>query len=284
MSSKRKTKTKTRQGPGKKLRGQAARADRHRLYERCVQSPDADAEQFADIYRDLRGKEPRRLREDFCGTANLSAAWCRADERNRAIGVDLDGPTLAYGLEHHVGEDIADRIELHEANVMDLAKPRADITCAMNFSFCVFHERSQMLDYFKHARRGLKTDGILILEMYGGDEAMCEIEDRRDMGDFEYVWTQEYFDPLTHRTRCHISFEFDDGSKLENAFTYDWRWWSVPELRDLLIEAGFSEVRLYWEDMEEDEDGDLVGNGEYVEVTEQAENQESWLVHLVALR
>jgi hypothetical protein len=28
---------------------------------------------------------------------------------------------------------------------------------------------------------------------------------------------------------CHIHFDFEDGSRLERAFSYDWRLWSLPE-------------------------------------------------------
>jgi hypothetical protein len=35
-------------------------------------------------------------------------------------------------------------------------------------------------------------------------------------------------------------FAHREGSALRDAFRYDWRIWSLPELRDLLNEAGFS--------------------------------------------
>ena len=60
----------------------------------------------------------------------------------------------------------------------------------------------------------------------------------------------------------------------------------LPELHELLLEAGFSKVRFFWEEFEEDSDPDeeyLQGTGNYVEVTEQ-EQQESWIVYIVAER
>ena len=32
---------------------------------------------------------------------------------------------------------------------------------------------------------------------------------------------------------------------MRRAFTYDWRLWSLPEVRELLSEAGFRESRVY---------------------------------------
>src|SRR3569832_850249 len=49
----------------------AKRADRHVLYQHAVQAPDYEIEFFEDHYKELRGKKPRSLLEDFCGTALL---------------------------------------------------------------------------------------------------------------------------------------------------------------------------------------------------------------------
>ena len=42
------------------------------------------------------------LREDFCGTAALSAAWLRLHGDNRAVGVDLDREVLDWARRHRV--------------------------------------------------------------------------------------------------------------------------------------------------------------------------------------
>ncbi|HYE02244.1 MAG TPA: hypothetical protein VD963_03305, partial [Phycisphaerales bacterium] len=58
------------------------------------------------------------------------------------------------------------------------------------------------------------------------------------------------------RPRCRRS-ALADGRKLRRAFTYDWRLWSIPEVRDLLHEAGFPGVTVYTEG----DDGKGGGNG-----------------------
>ncbi len=47
--------------------------DRHILYERSVQCPEADIRFFDRMYKERNGAPPRVLREDFCGTAANSA-------------------------------------------------------------------------------------------------------------------------------------------------------------------------------------------------------------------
>jgi hypothetical protein len=76
---------------------------------------------------------------------------------------------------------------------------------------------------------------------------------------------------------CAIHFEFEDGSKLRDAFTYSWRIWSLPELTELLHEAGFGTVRVWVED--EDEDGD--GLGTYSEADE-LDNEGVWWIYISA--
>lgn len=263
----------------------ADRADRHRLYQRAVQTPDADIEFFVQRFEAAFDRKPWSLREDFCGTALTAVRWCEEHPERTAIGVDLDGPTLEWGREHNlstVDAEVAGRVDLREANVLDVVEPRVDVICAMNFSYGVFKTREALRKYFEVAHRSLNDEGIFVCELYGGTEAIVDFtEDPRDVagGGVQYIWEQERFNPINHDTLCHIHFEFPDGSKLRKAFTYDWRLWTIPELRELFAEAGFSDCQVYWE--RTDEDGD--GTGEYV-ATEEEENQESWLVYLVAKR
>ena len=266
----------------------ADQADLHELYEKSVQSPEADIEFFINTYKALRGKEPMDMREDFCGTGFLSVEWCSSHPQRRAQGIDLDRPTLDWGLKHNVepaGSDIASRVELVEANVLDTTDFRADITCACNFSYNIFKTREALREYFEAARKGLKDDGLFIMDVFGGTETMDILEEERDVDDedFTYVWDQDKFNPITNEILCYIHFNFPDGSEIQKAFTYDWRLWQLPELSELLHEAGFSKVRVYWEEFVDDEDDpdELEGTGEYFEATD-VENQESWVNYIVA--
>jgi SAM-dependent methyltransferase len=251
-----------------------------------VQSPEADIEFFVARYKELRGREPKVLREDFCGTAYISATWAGSGKDRRAIGVDLDAATLEWGREHNLAalpKGARSRVELRQANVLDGGGERSDLTCAMNFSYGVFKTRAELRHYLEVVHQQLADDGVFVTELYGGTEAIVAIVDEReiegdeDSGDFTYQWEQASYNPITHETLCHIHFVLRDESRIERAFTYDWRLWSIAEVRELLYEVGFSSVRVYWEAV--DEDGD--GTGEYY-ATEAEENQESWLVYLVA--
>lgn len=266
----------------------AQRADKHVLYQTSVQSPAVDIEFFEAEFAKLRGRKPLRLREDFCGTALLSTVWCQSDPKRTALGVDLDGATLAWGRSHNLepaGPEVARRVKLAQADVRETRFAKVDLTLAMNFSYCVFHTREALGVYFAAAYQGLVRDGLFVLEVYGGTESMSVMSEERPVrGNVTYIWDQEKFNAIDHRTLCHISWRFKDDSVLERAFTYDWRLWTLPELRELLIAAGFRDVKFYFERVDGDEgDEFLTGTGEFVARTE-IDNQEAWLAYVIALK
>lgn len=282
MGQKKKNKAKGKGRAKPKKKSIASRADRHTLYQAAVQSPEADVEYFSTVYKKLRGRTAKSMREDFCGTAYLSCTWADSKKSRTAIGIDLDAPTLEWGRANNLAKlsEVAQgRVQLIEGNVLDGLGEPTDITCALNFSYGVFKTRAELRSYFEVARAGLADDGIFITELYGGFDAIVESEEERELDGFTYIWQQAEYNPINHHTLCHIHFKFPDGSKIKKAFTYDWRLWTVPEIRELLIEAGFTDTKVYWE--RTDDDGD--GTGEYV-ATEGEENQESWLVYIVGIK
>jgi len=266
-------------------------ADRHVLYQKSVQATDFEVEFYQDRYRDIRGKrkKPRSLREDFCGTALLAADWCKESKKNTAIGVDLCSDTLKWGLENNIkpaGSSVEKRVTLLNDNVLSVVTEKVDILCAMNFSYCIFETRELMLEYFRNARKALKDDGLMFLDLLGGTATIDTSEEEKEIEGEQatYVWEQATFNPIDNHMQCYIHFDFDDGSRLEKAFSYAWRLWSIPEIKELLLEAGFSKVHIYWEEFEESDDPDddyLEGTGNYRAVTE-IEQQESWLAYFVA--
>lgn len=266
----------------------AEQADRHVLYQKSVQDPETEVELLEQKFQELRGRKPLSLREDFCGTAYLSVYWCESDPQRTAVGVDLCEDTLAWGRKHNlepVARKVGDRVRLIRGDVLHTPTEPVDLTCAFNFSYNGFKTRDELRTYFQAVHANLNDRGVLALDVHGGPESMDEIvEDREvDDEDFTYVWEQERFNPISHETTCHIHFEFPDGSRMERAFSYEWRLWTLPELRELLTEAGFSKVHVYWEEFEDtDEDSEyLEGTGEYSEVTE-VDNQESWVCYVLA--
>lgn len=263
----------------------AERADRHVLYQLSVQNVESEIDFVDATYKKLRGKKAKVLREDFCGTGNTSCEWARRRTSNIAFGVDIDPDPLAWGRENNVpeiGDDGHERVQLVQGDVLDTDTGKADCLLAMNFSYWLFMTREAMLRYFRQVRENLADDGIFFLDCYGGYDAFREYQERRKVEDeeFTYIWDQHDYDPITGHMQCYIHFVFPDGSKLDRAFDYRWRLWTLPELQELLQEAGFSRVGVYWEQTDEDT-GE--GNGVF-ERSKRGDADAGWISYIVAER
>ena len=80
----------------------ASNTNIHELYQLSVQNVEAEIDFVDETFEQIRGRKAITLREDFCGTGNTSAEWVRRRSTNTAIGLDLDQPTLDYGIEAHI--------------------------------------------------------------------------------------------------------------------------------------------------------------------------------------
>ncbi len=255
--------------------------DKYSYYINSVQSPDTDVEFFEETYKDLRKKKPEVLREDFCGTHKISCEWVKRNKKYKAFGVDLDPEPIEYGKENYqseLKESERNRIEIFQANVLDKDLPKADIIDASNFSYFIFKDRKSLLKYFKSVRKKLKKDGIFIIDVFGGSKCHEANEEETDHGEYSYFWDQASFDPITNFTEFHIHFKRKGEKKREKVFSYDWRMWSIPELRDILEDAGFKKTHVYWEGTEEDSEE---GNGIFTR-TEVGEECEAWVAYIVS--
>ncbi len=259
----------------------AYEADRHACYEEAVQCVESEIDFVDDTYKKLRRRRAKVLREDFCGTGNTSCEWVRRRKTNTAIGLDLDQEVLDWGRRNRVEKlepEQQSRIRLLNQDVLAADCEAADVILAMNFSYQLFKTRDALREYFRRAREGLSDDGILFIDAYGGHDSYKEIEEKTKHKGFTYYWDQAKFNPITGEMLCHIHFQFRDKSWLRNAFTYDWRMWTLPELQEILVEAGYRKVQVYWEGTDE-ETGE--GNGEYFP-TNEGEDDPSWIVYIVA--
>lgn len=234
--------------------------DRHDCYELCVQSP-------RHLVVFLQSLHPGAiiLREDFCGTGALAIRWVqeglRTGDNRRALAIDMDPDPIAKGCARAASIGITDQVQwrCEDALQSGPAEP-ADIIFVGNFSIGYIHDRRTLVRYFKASLQRLKLGnhgfggGILVCDTYGGATAY-------QLGGFErkhpsrgreiirYQWLHEKADPLTGMVENSISFRIElDGEIIEElprAFTYRWRLWSIPELRDAMLDAGFSSTEVH---------------------------------------
>lgn len=261
----------------------ARKADKHDLYQKSVQAPDTDAEFLARLYKKCNGKPARTFREDFCGTFILSCEFVKLNRENQAVGVDLHGPTLNWGRKHNLAllkPHMQERVHLIQENVLNVRRPKVDIIAAMNFSYSVFKDRKDFGAYIKNAYHSLKKDGLFVMDAWGGSQAQELMEERKRMHGFTYIWDQADFNPLSHHILCKIHFDFRDGSRLRNAFVYDWRLWTLPEMQELMTKAGFRDVHVLWEGTERKTGR---GNGVFRRV-KRGGDEAAWIAYVVGIK
>jgi cyclopropane fatty-acyl-phospholipid synthase-like methyltransferase len=207
--------------------------------------------------------------------------WVKSRKDRIAVGVDLDHEPLQWCREHFIPKlkpQQQERLTLLEQDVRTSSGRKFDIIAAQNFSFFLFKTRDLLREYFEYVLGNLADDGLLIMDMMGGSE--CQLEnhtEKRKKKGFVYYWEQLRFDPITHDAVFAIHFKFPDGSKWNNAFTYDWRLWGCPEVRELLLEAGFSKADVLWEGTDENNEGDSK-----FKVRKNVPADPSWIAYVVA--
>jgi hypothetical protein len=282
-SSNKSSKSRKRGKPRARAPRMARGADKYRLYEESVQDVEGDIYLIERVFKKRFGRLPHTLREDFCGSGALSCAWVQERPENRAFGIDLDPEPLEWCRQNHfpkLSPDERERCVLIEADVLDDETCGVDLTCAYNFSYFCFKTSEELLRYFRRARASLAREGLFMVDLYGGADSQRTMEEDREQEGFEYVWDQNLFDPVTYHAINHIHFEFSDGSEMRKAFSYDWRLWTIPELRALMAEAGFSETEVYWEGTDRKTNE---GNGVYRKVTT-APDDPAWVAYIAAYR
>jgi len=253
--------------------------DKYDYYLRAVQSAPSDVEFIRDTYKELKGKKASTFREDFCGTFALSTEWIKLSPNHNAIGIDLDPEPMSYGKINYLSKlspEQQKRMQLLEANVLHPNLPKSDIVAAMNFSYFCFKTRETMKLYFANAYKSLAKDGILLVDCFGGSQCQGPIEDTNKLDGFTYYWDQSSYDPVTGEALFYIHFRVG-GKKIEKVFTYDWRLWTIPELREIMMEVGFKKTHVYWEGTAKDGSG----NGVFTR-TEKGESCDSWIAYIVA--
>jgi hypothetical protein len=254
--------------------------DIHEMYQNSVQCVEAEIDFVETTYLNIRGNPARFLREDFSGTGQTACEWTLRNAKNHAWAIDLDSEVLEWGqLNVLPNTNNSKRLNYVNADVRNSGIKNMDIILAMNFSYFLFMDRKTLKDYFISVRLSLESTGIFFLDAFGGYEAAKELKEERECEGFTYIWEQAMFDPITSQMQCYIHFKTDDGVEFKNAFSYYWRLWTLPEIKELLIEAGFSNVDIYWEGTDtKTGEGDGIFN-----VAKKGTADAGWVCYIVAL-
>lgn len=256
--------------------------DKYEFYNQSVQSAAEDVKFYRKVYKKIRkGRAPVVLREDFCGTGAISCEWVKLNKKNKSCGLDLDIEPMNYGRVHYISKlnrDQKNRVVLIKKDVLTPDLPLSDIAIAVNFSYFFFKKREVLKKYFANVYKSLSYNGLFVLDIFGGTQCTDAIEDKTKHKDFTYYWEQKNYDPVSSEAYFEIHFSYK-GKKYERVFSYDWRMWNIREIREILVEVGFQDSKVYWEGTNK-EGG---GNGRF-SVTETGEPCLSWIAYIVGIK
>jgi len=271
-------------GGPKRPQKMAKQADKFELYLQSVQAPNVDVSFFSRTYKNIFKKPARILREDFCGSFAVCCAWAEKSEDNEAWGVDLEASCLEWGRKNtlsHLSEAQQARVHPVQGDVRTAETPPADVVAGQNFSYCLFKTRDDLREYFEACHKHLADKGVLMLDLFGGYESIeDDREEETEHPGYTYVWEQHKYDPINAFGTYKIHFRFPDKSEIKNAFVYEWRLWTIPEVRELLLEAGFDAVKIFWEGTDPDT-GE--GTGRYHEAT-QGDSDPAWTCYIAGVK
>ncbi|MBI1862470.1 MAG: class I SAM-dependent methyltransferase [Deltaproteobacteria bacterium] len=243
--------------------------DKYDLYMKAVQDPAGQCDFLRNVYRQSVRRYPKTLREDFCGCFALAHEWVSRAGGHRAIAIDKDAPPLSYGKRRFLASlpiSLRPNLQIFRKDVLNFVGTKADIVCALNFSYGVLRTRRELKRYLTNCFRNLNSNGLAVVDCLGGFENQGVTETRVEYPGFTYFWEQVSFNPLSREAQFHIHFQPSGGKKTKKVFTYHWRMWTVPELRELMDEVGFRSTRVYWQGS--------------ARVPEKFEPGESWVAYL----
>jgi hypothetical protein len=225
---------------------------KHALYQSYVQNPKREIEFYRKQFRKIFNKVPLKFREDFCGTGLLCCEWVKSNVLNTALGIDLDLETLNYGLENNINNLSSgfDRVKLIHQNVLDTfdINEKFDIICSMNYSHFLLHKRKDLVKYFTNVKVNLNTKGLFIMDFFGGSHVFNYHTHNNLTDHYKYIGQQ--INILNNVT--HISLNFKTKSdKFEPLFQYDFRVYSLIEIKEALEEAGFNKFVIFIKDIDD---------------------------------
>jgi hypothetical protein len=257
--------------------------DKYELYSSAVQSPEEDVKFYRDRYIDIRGRslKPTVLREDFCGGGAISCEWVKLNKNYKSVGLDLDTVPMNYGRKNYISkltDDQKRRIVLIKKDVLTKNLPKADIVCAVNFSYFFFKKREVLRSYFANVHQSMNSKGIFLVDIFGGTQCTDAIVDKSKRDGFTYFWDQKNFDPYSNEAQFAIHFKYNK-KMYKDVFTYDWRMWTIPEVKEIMLEAGFKSVEVFWEGTNRQGGG----SGIFKKI-EKGEACLSWIAYVVGVK
>ncbi len=215
------------------------------------------SEEEVPFYLTLARKHGAPLLELACGTGRLTIPLAR--EGFAITGLDLSEEMLAIAREklRREAPEVRARVRLLEGNMTDFdLSERFGLAFIPVASLFHVHRKEERRSCLSTIRRHLLPGGALVVDLIPAERMAHQV-----FG--ETITHQTGLNPVTGKltkevgklsvseaeqrvTAEHIYIEIEaDGSESRYVFVEDYTWATEAEMRGLLEEAGFGEVRVF---------------------------------------
>jgi len=175
-----------------------------------------------------------------CGFGRISAELARREFS--VTGIDITESYLKTAKEEADLEKL--NIEYIKADAREFTRPDFfDLAVNLYISFGYFENKEDDLLLAQNVYKSLKNGGSFIIETLGKEIAVRDFVEAEwfERAGFTVLTKYEALDSWTFLKNRWILIK--DGERIERIFSQ--RLYSASELRDLLLEAGFSKVEIY---------------------------------------
>ena len=213
------------------------------VYDRLI-AKDIDYGRWCDHIENLftlYDREPHRICELACGTGNMT-------EKLTKRGYDVTGVDISPDMLAVAAEKLPDTRLICSDISRSVPQERFDAALCMIDGFNYIIVPEALLKAFKNIKASLADHGIFIFDISTehklshiiGNETFIHSE-----YDIFYSWQNEYHKRY-NISEMLLNFFVRDGDKyLRFEETHLQRGWTVPQIKTLLLRAGFRSVDTY---------------------------------------
>ena len=189
----------------------------------------------------LTGIQPGQVLDLCCGPGRHSVEFAR--QGFAVTGVDRT-PYLLERAQAHAAAEALD-IEFVRQDMRDFRRPAAfDLAVNLFTSFGYFDEAADELRVLANVHESLRPGGIFVMELLGKEYLAAHYVNSRcvDYADGTVVVQRAKFGD--DWTRCYCDWTIVQNGRAR-IHKFDHFVYSGRELKELLLRAGFADVRLY---------------------------------------
>ena len=189
------------------------------------------------------GRKPQDLKilDAGCGLGRISVelAICGA----QVTGVDLIRPFLDAAKESALAENVS--VEWVQADIRSFSRPAAfDVAINVYTSFGYCQTIEEDAEILRNIVQSLKPGGYFVLEMLGREIAVRDFTAGEWFERAGYtVLTDFSVEGAWEGLHSHWQLYTKDGLKADHTFIQ--RLYAATELRQLMVSAGFADVKIY---------------------------------------